>query len=111
MHIYARIYEFAASAGALEGYVYRRAEVDMAALRNWTGNLVSAYRSFPSEVLEVFQPSIDLTIGRAIHSLAPLLGEGREVIGRLRSLTSGPVPDSADDFRKRKWFEETRERR
>ena len=28
MHLYAQIYEFAASAGALEGYVYRHQEVD-----------------------------------------------------------------------------------
>ena len=36
MHLYLEIYEFAASAGAFEGYVYRRpkAEIDIKALSN-----------------------------------------------------------------------------
>ena len=46
MHIYQKIYEFAASAGAFEGYVYRRtkAEIDIKALSNWVDNLLDAYR-------------------------------------------------------------------
>jgi hypothetical protein len=107
MHIYAQIYDFAASAGALEGYVYHKKEVDMTALPNWVDNLSAAYQCLPSEVLGEFQPSIDFTIGRAIRSLIPVLGEGHEIIGKLQSMVAGNLPRSADDFQKKKWFEET----
>ena len=107
MHIYAQIYDFAASAGALEGYVYHKKEVDMTALPNWVENLSAAYQCLPSEALGEFQPSIDFTIGRAIRSLMPVLGEGHEIIGKLQSMVAGNLPRSADDFQKKKWFEET----
>ena len=107
MHIYAQIYEFAASAGALEGYVYHKEAVDMTALPNWVNNLASAYQRMPSEALGEFQASIDFTLGRAIRSLVPILGEGHEIIGKLKSMVSDKVPESADDFQKKKWFEES----
>ena len=107
MHIYAQIYEFAASAGALEGYVYQKKEVDMEALPNWADNLVAAYHRIPTEILDEFQESIDYTIGRAIRSLMPLLGDGHEIIVKLRSMVAGNLPQTADDFRKKKWFEDT----
>lgn len=106
MHIFTKIYRFAASAGAFEGYVYRKDEVDMVALSNWVENLVSAYQSMPPEILGEFQQSLDRTIGRAIRSLIPLLGEGHETIGRLKSMVTGTLPASADDFDKVKWFDE-----
>jgi hypothetical protein len=105
MHIYTKVYEFAASAGAFEGYVYRKEELDMEALSNWVDNLVSAYQSMPPEVLGEFQKSLDKTIGRAIRSLVPLLGEEHGTIKRLRSMVSGTLPETADDFQKVKWFE------
>jgi hypothetical protein len=107
MHIFTKIYEFAASAGALEGYVYRNEEVDMEALSKWVDNLVKAYQSMPSEGLSEFQISLDKTIGRAIRSLTRLLGERHEIINRLRSMVSGALPATADDFQKVKWFEES----
>ena len=107
MHIYAQIYDFAASVGALEGYVYHKKEVDMTALPNWVNNLSVAYRCLPSEALGEFQPSIDFTIGRAIRSLITILGEGHEIIGKLQSMVAGNLPESADDFQKKKWFEES----
>jgi hypothetical protein len=107
MHIYAQIHEFAASAGALEGYVYHKKEVDMTAMPNWVDNLVAAYQRMPPEALGEFQSSIDLTLGRAIRSLTPVLGEGHEIIGKLQSMVSGNIPESADDFQKKKWFKES----
>jgi len=106
MHIYAQIYEFAASAGALEGYVYHKKEVDLVALPNWVDNLVAAYRHMPSEVLHEFQRSIDFTLGRAIRSLMPILEEEHEIIVKLGSMVAGKLPQSADDFQKKKWFED-----
>jgi hypothetical protein len=102
MHIYAQIYEFAASAGAFEGYVYHRKDVDMNSLPNWVNNLVEAYQRIPSEALAEFQPAIDFTIGRAIRSLIPVLGGGHEIIEKLRSMVVGDLPGTADDFHRKK---------
>ena len=105
MHIYTQIYEFAASVGALEGYVYGKHELEKDVLAKWCNNLVDAYQLLPKEALQEFQPSCDGTIGRAIRSLTPVLGDNHEIVGKLRSMTAGPIPKSADDFQKKKWFQ------
>ena len=106
MHTYSMIYEFAASAGALEGYVYSRKEMDMKALPVWVDNLLAAYRHMPTEVRCEFQSSCDQTLGRAIRSLIPILGEGDEIISKLKLMVVGSLPGSPDDFEKIKWFQE-----
>ena len=105
MNIYAQLYEFASSAGALEGYVYQIKEKDMKALPIWVGNLVSAYQLLPDDILGEIQAHCDSTVGRAIRSLIPLLGEDDEVIAKLKSMVAGPLPESPDDFKKVKWFQ------
>jgi hypothetical protein len=106
MHIYQKLYEFAASAGSFEGYVYRKQtdEMDMEALANWTNNLLGAYKQMSDEVREELQASFDQTLGRAIRSLTPNLGEQHEIIAKLNSMVKGNLPESADDFNKQKWF-------
>ena len=106
MHIYQKIYEFAASAGSFEGYVYRKHkdEMDMEELANWTNNLSGAYKQMAVEVREEFQASFDLTLGRAIRSLTPNLGERHEIMIKLNTMVKGDLPESADDFNKQKWF-------
>lgn len=108
MHIYQKIYEFAASAGAFEGYVYRRpkAEIDFKALSNWVDNLSDAYNHLTSDVRSKFQSSCDQTLGRALKSLVLELGQEHEIVGRLKKMIEGEVPESADDFQKDKWFQE-----
>ncbi len=49
MQLYTQIYEFAASAGAFEGYVYRKTEADVFMLSRWVDHLVAAYRLLPPE--------------------------------------------------------------
>jgi hypothetical protein len=105
MNLHVSIYEFAASAGALEGYVYHREEVDLKALPVWIGNLHRAYGLLPEHVLHGIQPSIDMTLGRAFRSLAPVLGENHEMLLKVRSMIRGALPESADDFQKNKWFQ------
>jgi CTP-dependent riboflavin kinase len=104
MHIYQKIYEFAASAGALEGYVYRKkkSDIDMDALANWADNLFEAYTHLTAEIRDEFQSSCDRTLGRAVRSLVPLLGEEHAIIQQLRSMIVGSLPESADDFQKEK---------
>lgn len=106
MHLYSQIYEFAASAGALEGYVYPKERVDLNALPVWIDNLHQAYQRMPEQALKEIRPFLDMTLGRAFRSLIPILGEKHEMVMKMRSMIRGPLPESPDDFRKRKWFQE-----
>jgi len=105
MHIYTKIYEFAASAGAFEGYVYPKREIDPNYLPEWVGHLVVAYEHLSPEVRKEIQSSLNGTIGRAVRALIPILGEEDETIRKLKSMIVGELPESADDFRREKWFE------
>jgi len=106
MHLFAQIYEFAASAGALEGYVYRREDVDMKALTGWIANLKTAYGLLPQEVLHEVQGSIDQTLGRAWKSLALGFGQDNDLAQTVKSMIKGRLPETPDEFQKKKWYEE-----
>jgi hypothetical protein len=104
MHIHMQTYEFAASAGALEGYVYARENIDLRAVVNWVENLSAAYRRLPLDVRDQIQSSCDQTIGRAIRSLQIALSADHAVVLTLKAMVIGPLPESPDDFQKKKWF-------
>ena len=76
MHLYTQLYEFAASVGALEGFVYRRPDVQAGTIVKWVENLEKAYGLLPEEVLKEIQPALDGTLGRAVKSVSAALGEG-----------------------------------
>ncbi len=110
MSVYARIYQFAASVGALEGYVYKKCgaeDLDLSALSVWTDNILQAYNNLPTEVLPEFQNFLNKTVGRAIYSLKDALGEDHELVSKLKPMIKGErnLPTSADDFNKKKWFQ------
>jgi len=105
MHVFVKIYEFAASAGAFEGYVYPKEQIDSNYLPNWVNHLYTAYELLPEEVRDQIQPSLDGTLGRAIRALIPRLGEDHEIIRKLRDIVKGELPTSVNDFQKKKWFE------
>jgi hypothetical protein len=98
MGIYRKVYDFAAKAGSLEGYVYPREKVDISYLPRWSDNLVEQYLGLPPEVREEFQSLCDETLGRTIQSLLPILGEDHEVIKKLKGLVKGKLPSSPNDF-------------
>ena len=98
MGIYSELYDFAARAGALEGYVYPRSEVDVSYLPGWADHIVEQYHRLPPEAREEIQSLCDDTLGRAVMSLIPLLGEEHEVIKKLKSVRAGKLPGSSDDF-------------
>ena len=106
MHLYTKIYEFAATAGAFEGYVYGKNKLVADELSNWVQNIVSAYQHLPPDVKEKFQPSLDGTLGRAVGSLVVALGESHELVTKLKSIISDTSVKSADDFQFKKWFQE-----
>jgi hypothetical protein len=99
---YKEIYEFASSAGALEGYVYSRPKSEIAGLDNWINNLVKQYQNLTIDVRESFQTSLDRTIGRALQSLIPIFGKDHDYITTLETLVKGKMPDSPSDFEKEK---------
>jgi len=105
MHLYTQLYEFAASAGALEGFVYRRPDVSAATIEKWVENLGQAYPLLPAEVVKEIQPSLDGTLGRAVRSAGQALGEKHPLVQKLKSIVKGPLPASPDDFQKTKWFQ------
>lgn len=98
MGVHSDVYDFAARAGALEGYVYQRDKLDPGSLLRWVDHLVKGYQSLPPEVRKEFQDLCDGTIGRAIQSLLTVIDEGHEVIRKLKGLTVGKIPSSPDDF-------------
>ena len=100
--VYKAIYEFAASAGALEGYVYQKETLAPGILDNWVGNLVKQYRELPEDVRSSFQDSLDRTLGRAVQSLIRLFGEDHAHVVALQTLVAGQMPDAPDDFEKEK---------
>ena len=102
MHLYLQLYEFSASVGALEGFVYRRPEVEAATIEKWVENLEKAYQLLPAEVLKEIQPSLDGTLGRAVTSITKVLGEKHALVRRLKTMVKGPLPSSPDDFERRR---------
>ncbi len=102
MGIHRAIYDFAAKAGALEGYVYPKEKVDPSYLPVWVDHIVEGYQSLPPDARAEFQDLCDQTIGRTIASLLPILGENHEVIRKLKSMTAGKLPSSPDDFPNRR---------
>jgi len=105
MNQFTQLYEFAASAGALEGFVYRRSDVGAGTIEKWVENLGEAYRLLPAEVLKEVQPSLNGTLGRAVRSVGKALGEEHALVQKLKSMVKGPLPESPDDFQKTKWFQ------
>jgi len=92
------VFDFAASAGAFEGYVYRKGHLNPGDLDNWIENLVRQYGAFPQDVRSRIQASVDRTVGRAVQSLTALFGKDHAHVRTLMSLTKGALPVSPDDF-------------
>lgn len=92
------IYDFGSHAGSFEGYVYGFTKVDLKYLPGWAANLVKEYRSLPDDVRAEIQPNLDGTLGRAVRTLAAHLGMDHQVIGLLREMIQGKLPDSSNDF-------------
>jgi hypothetical protein len=105
MDLFTQLYEFAASAGALEGFVYKRHGLEAGSVSKWIENLVEAYELLPAKVLKEIQPSLDGTLGRAVRSVCNVLGEEHPLVQKLKSMVKGPMPSSPDDFQKRKRFQ------
>lgn len=102
MGVYSDVYEFAARAVAFEGYVYQRKGLTSVSLERWVDHLVEGYNAVTPDAREEFQSLCDGTVGRAIRSLIPALGENHEIIEKLKSITRGKLPSSPDDFSRKR---------
>jgi hypothetical protein len=105
MHLFTQLYEFSASVGALEGFVYKRPDMEAGTIEKWVENLGKAYELLPQEVLKEIQPALDGTLGRAVKSVSKALGEDHVLVKKLKSMVKGSMPSSPDDFQKKKWFQ------
>ncbi|MEW5725145.1 MAG: hypothetical protein AB1896_18675 [Thermodesulfobacteriota bacterium] len=92
------LYEFAANAGAFEGYAYIRARVDYKKLSPWAGNLARQFGRLPETYRAAIEEPCRLTLGRAVQSLRAFLGDDDPVIVTLMSMIKGELPPSPDDF-------------
>jgi hypothetical protein len=105
MNHFTQLYEFAASVGALEGFVYKRPDVEAGTIEKWVENLEKAYKLLPEEALKEIQPALDGTLGRAVKSVSTVLGDRHVLVAKLKAMVKGPLPSSPDDFQKKKWFQ------
>lgn len=106
MHLYTKLFEFAATAGAFEGYVYGKKNINPDELSDWVRNIVGAYQHLPPDTTEKIQTSLNNTLGRAIASLTTSLGGNHELVKKLKGILTEPSAKSADDFQFKKWFQE-----
>jgi len=102
MGLYREVYDFAAKVGSLEGFVYNRNKDDIGTLSPWIDHAIKDYNALPPEVRQEFQDLCDGTVGRAIQSLIPHLGEDHELIKKLKALVIHKMPSSPDDFTRKK---------
>ena len=100
MGLYGELYDFAASAGSFEGDVYHHKDMDTSYLPKWSGHLASQYKALPDDVKAEIQHMCNGTLGRAVRSLEPILGDDHEVIATLKSCIKGELPKTPDDFEK-----------
>ena len=80
------IYEFAAGAGAFEGYVYDKGKMEPDALKHWIDRLVKQYNALSPDVRDEIQDLCDGTLGRAAQSIMSFLGKDHELVIQIRSI-------------------------
>ena len=81
---YEELFEFAAKAGALEGYLYERERLEP--LNNWVGNLERMYASLSDNVKEEIKSEFSNVLRRTLDNGGKVLEES--IITRLNTLLS-----------------------
>lgn len=65
MTMYSELFKFAAKTGSLEGYLFKRKEVD--SLANWIGNILSMYENLQINVKKEIKPDLLIVLNRIIE--------------------------------------------
>ena len=81
---YKELFEFAAKAGALEGYLYERVKVEP--LDNWVSNIEKMYASLPDNVKEDVRDEFSNVLRRILTNGGKVLEDG--IIARLNKILS-----------------------
>jgi hypothetical protein len=84
--VYKELFEFAAKAGSLEGYLYEREKVE--SLDNWISNIERMYSSLPDNVKEDMRDEFRSVVKRTLDYGGKVLEE--EILIRLNQLLSEP---------------------
>ncbi len=79
---YDRIFKLAAKAGALEGYLYQRKELEP--LDNWVANIDAMFRSLPDSVRDNIKEEFGVVLRRSLTYGAKVLEE--EIKTKLNNL-------------------------
>jgi len=81
---YKELFEFAAKAGALEGYLYEREKIEP--LYNWVSNIEMMYTGLPDSVKEDIKNEFSNVLSRTMTCGGKVLEEG--IMTRLNNLLS-----------------------
>ncbi len=65
MSEYSEFFKFAAKAGSLEGYLFKRDKVDP--LTNWVGNIVTMFESLPDTIKNDIKDDLQSVLQRALE--------------------------------------------
>ena len=65
MSTYSELFKFAAKTGSLEGYLFKRKEVD--SLANWVSNILSMYEQLSLQVRKDIKPDLLVVLNRVLE--------------------------------------------
>lgn len=65
MSTYSELFKFAAKAGSLEGYLFKRSEVD--SLANWVSNILAMYEKLPVNVKKAIKSDLLVVLNRVLE--------------------------------------------
>jgi hypothetical protein len=80
---YEELFKFAAKAGALEGYLYERENIEC--LDNWVSNLEKMYAQMPDNIRKEIRTELSSVLARVSTYGAKVLGDEMKV--RLNNLS------------------------
>ncbi len=65
MSTYSELFKFAAKAGSLEGYLFKRKDVE--SLANWVSNILSRYEELPANVKKDIKSDLLVVLNRVLE--------------------------------------------
>jgi HAD superfamily hydrolase (TIGR01549 family) len=83
------LFNFAAKAGCLEGYLHDRKDPDISTMPNWVGNLERMYRALPPEVRQDLACDLRKVLQKAMASYETYPNKDHTVLERLRDMVAG----------------------
>lgn len=98
MGIYLELFELAAKAGCLEGWLYNKGEVELHYLEDWIANIDRMYQALPGELKDEVRSSylkLLKSITEHCNRLLPKDHRVMERLARMSALAQGPRTTSS----------------